>query len=252
MYKSISNVMEVYKRIFAVLPDRMKLGAGPGLPFAVQFTTPRPSVQTCHRGDELDLARIGIATRQGRLRTGLPRLAPAGAAEAHMPDHLESLCDLVELHAVKYKIPLVRLWERVFAAIRDGKLDFGFPDEFEYEYGGRNPAPHYVKHIREQSCVNALFAIENGDAFDPWKQLWVRRMLVSAAAFDKTFPVHRKRPGAKSLVDPLADFIKNRWPGGVPPGISRKEIAKLAQGALGRVVNPKTVTEAKKRLDGKN
>jgi hypothetical protein len=72
-------------------------------------------------------------------------------AEAHMPDNLESLCDLVELRAAKYRIPLVRLWERVFAAIRDGKLDFGFPDEFESEYGGRNPPPRYVKHIINQS-----------------------------------------------------------------------------------------------------
>jgi hypothetical protein len=105
-----------------------------------------------------------------------------------MPDDLESLCDLVEVRAAKHRIPLARLWKRVFAAIRDGKLDFGFPDEFEFEYGGRNPPPHYVNHIRETQCVNALFAIENGDAFDPWKQGWVQRMLVSEVAFDTTFP----------------------------------------------------------------
>jgi hypothetical protein len=105
-----------------------------------------------------------------------------------MPDSPKSLCDLVELWAAKNHIPLARAWKRVFAAIRDGKLDFGFPDEFKAEYGGRNPPQRYVNYIRETQCVNALFAIENGDAFPPWTQLWVQRMLVSEAAFDETFP----------------------------------------------------------------
>src|SRR5262245_58417300 len=101
-----------------------------------------------------------------------------------MPDNLESLCELVEIRAAEHPIPLARLWERVLAAIRDGELDFGFPDEFEEEYGGRSPSPHFA-HLVQERCTNALFAIKNGDAFDPWKQLWVRRMLVSAAAFDE-------------------------------------------------------------------
>jgi hypothetical protein len=170
-----------------------------------------------------------------------------------MPYNLESrLCDLVELGAAQYRIPLARLWERVFATIRDGKLDFGFPDEFESEYGGRNPPPHYVKHIREISCVNALFAIENDDAFDFWKQLWVRRMLVSAAAFDKTlFPADQKqRPGPKSQVDLLVDFLKRKFPGG-PPSITNKQIAKLFKediGEFGKFVSDRTVSRAKKRL----
>jgi hypothetical protein len=128
-----------------------------------------------------------------------------------MPDDLESLCDLVELQAVKDGSPLDQLWKLVFAAIRDGKLDFAYPDEFEREYGGRNPPPHLVEHIRRTRCVNALFAIENGDAFDPWKQGWVRRMLVSRAAFDEwpngrqTVSQHKSRPGPKSK---KAAFLK--------------------------------------------
>jgi hypothetical protein len=172
-----------------------------------------------------------------------------------MPDDLESLCDLVELRAAKNHIPLALLWERVFATIRDGQLDFGFPDEFEFEYGGRNPPPHYVNQIRETRCVSALAAIENGDAFPPWTQLWVRRMLVSAAAFDKVlFPAHQKqRPGPEALVGPLADFIKNKFLDGVPPGITRKQIAQMAKDAIGAVVSVKTVTRAKKLLsDGTN
>jgi hypothetical protein len=167
-----------------------------------------------------------------------------------MPDNLESLCDLVEIRAAKYRIPFAQLWERVFAAIRDGKLDFGFPDEFEAEYGGRNPPPQYVNHIRKQLCVNALFAIENGDAFDPWKQLWVRRMLVSAAAFDKTlFPADQKRrTGPKSLVDALVDFLNKKFPGGVPPGRTRKDLAKMAENTVGRIVDQRTVSRAIKKL----
>jgi hypothetical protein len=145
-----------------------------------------------------------------------------------MPDSLESLCDLVELRAAKYHIPLARLWERVFAAIRDGKLDFGFPDEF-VEYGGRKPPQHSVNYIRETQCVNALFAIENGDAFPPWTQLWVRRMLVSEAAFDKTlFPAEQKqRRGPKSQVDRLVEFLKQKFPHGLPP-IPNKQIVEMA------------------------
>ena len=177
-------------------------------------------------------------------------------AEARMPTSLKGLCDLVELRAAKHRIPLVRLWERVFAAIRDGQLDFGFPDEFESEYGGRNPPPHYVNHIRETRCVNALSAIKNGDAFDPWKELWVRRMLVSAAAFDKVlFRAHQKqRPGPQPLVDPLADFIKNKFPDGVPAGITNKQIAVMAKVAIGTIVSEKTVSRAKTKLlsDGTN
>jgi hypothetical protein len=158
-----------------------------------------------------------------------------------VPDNLESLCDLVEIRAAEHSIPIARLWERVFAVIRDGELDFRFPDEFEAEYGGRNPSPHDVRHIRETLCVNALFAIENGDAFPPWGQLWVRRMLVSAAAFDKTlFPEDQKRrPGSKSLVDPLVDFLKKTFPGGMPPGLKRKEIARLAKDTIGVEVSEK-------------
>jgi hypothetical protein len=173
-------------------------------------------------------------------------------AEAHMPANLVSLCDLVELRAATHHIPLVRLWKLVFAAIRDGKLDFGFPDEFEFEYGGRNPPVHHAKHIKEIQCVNALCAIENGDAFAPWSQLWVRRMLVSPETFDKAFPAGRNRPGPKSLIKPLADFIKSEFPNRVPAGTTREEIARRAKSTLGRLVNPKTVTEARKLLDGRN
>ena len=133
-----------------------------------------------------------------------------------MPDDLVSLCDLVEVRAMEYRIPLVRLWERVFAAIRDGKLDFGFPDEFESEYGGRNPPPHRVKHIRENQCVSALSAIENCDAVPPWSQLWVRRMLVSEAAFDKAlFPADH--PDEPTNTDPASGTKRGRrqydfWP----------------------------------------
>jgi hypothetical protein len=169
-----------------------------------------------------------------------------------MPDDLKSLYDLVEIRAATHRIPLARLWEQVFAAIRDGKLDFGFPDEFELEYGGRNPPPHCVEHIRKTRCVEALSAIKNSDAFEPWKQLWVRRMLVAPETFEGAFPADRKRPGAKSLVKPLARFIKSKWPEGVPPGTTREEIARQAKDILGRVVSPRTVTEARKWLDGRN
>jgi hypothetical protein len=170
-------------------------------------------------------------------------------AEAHMPANLVSLCDLVELRAAKHHIPLVRLWKLVFAAIRDAKLDFGYPDEFESEYGGHNPPPHYVKHIREVQCVNALSAIENGDAFAPWSQLWVQRMLVSAGAFDKTlFPADKKqRRGPKPLVSTLADFLKKTFPAGLAH-ITNKQIAEMARNAIGRPVSEKTVTRARKRL----
>jgi hypothetical protein len=173
-----------------------------------------------------------------------------------MPDSLESLCDLVELRAAEHPTPLARLWERVFAAIRDGKLDFGFPDELELEYGGRNPPPHRVNYIRETLCVSALRAIENGDAFPPWTQLWVRRMLVSAAAFDKVlFSAHPKqRPGPKSLVDLLVGFLKQTFPGGLPRHITDKQIAQKVENAFGRTVSTKTVARARKKLlsDGTN
>src|SRR5258708_21227036 len=156
-----------------------------------------------------------------------------------MPDNLESLCDLAERRAVEHRKPLARLFERVFAAIRDGKLDFAYPDEFERDYGSLKhriplvlpwaPDDAPKNHI-EILCTSALRAIENGDAFPPWTQGWVRRILVSAAAFDKTlFPADQKqRPGPESLVEPLADFIKNTFPNGVPPGMTRKAIAKQA------------------------
>ena len=173
-----------------------------------------------------------------------------------MPDNLERLCDLVELRAAKHRTPLVRLWARVFAAIRDGKLDFGFPDEFELEYGGRNPPPHHVNYIRETQCDSALRAIENGDAFPPWTQLWVRRMLVSATAFEKAlFPARQKqRTGPEPLVEPLADFLKKKFPKGVPPGVTRKQIARMAKDHIGVEVSAKTVTRAKNKLlsDGTN
>jgi hypothetical protein len=127
-----------------------------------------------------------------------------------MPDSLQSLCDLVELRAAKHHIALTRLWKQVFAAIRDGELDFGFPDEFESEYGSlkhriplpRPWAPDQVPEIMiETLCDSALRAIESGDAFDPWKQGWVRHMLVSAAAFDKAlFPADQNEPLKDAVV----------------------------------------------------
>jgi hypothetical protein len=169
-------------------------------------------------------------------------------AVAHMQDNLESLCDLVQIRAMKHHIPFARLWKRVFVAIRDGQLDFGFPDEFEHEYGGRNPPPPYVKHIREIQCVNALFAIQNGE--DPWMGMWVRRMLVSATAFDTIlFPLREKRRvGPKSLTTPVANFIQEKFPDGVPDAVTRKEIARLANPAIGKTVSEKTVSRAIKKL----
>jgi hypothetical protein len=109
-----------------------------------------------------------------------------------LPDNLESLCDLVELRAVKDGIPLAQAWKLVFAAIRDGKLDFAYPDG--------KPSPDYAeKVIRKTQCVNALFAIEHPEAspcdpFLPWGRLWVRRMLVSTAAFEALLKGHQSAP----------------------------------------------------------
>jgi hypothetical protein len=167
-----------------------------------------------------------------------------------MPDNLESLCDLVEIRAVQHCTPLAQLWKRVFAVIRDGQLGFGFPDEFEREYGGRNPSPYHVKYTREILCVSALSAIENCDAFPPWTQLWVRRMLVSAVAFDKAlFPADQKQPvGRKSVAEPVADFLRKKFPNGPPPHLLNKQIARMAEDAIGMKVSTKTVTRAKKLL----
>jgi hypothetical protein len=146
-------------------------------------------------------------------------------------------------------VPLTRLWERVFVAIREGELDFGFPDELQFEYGGRNPPLHYVKFIREIQCVNALLAIKNGDAFEPWKQPWVRNMLVSAAAFDKTLlPADQiRRPGPKSLVDWLVDFLEKKFPNGVPP-MTHKQIVRMVEAVAGKNLSERTVSRAKKLL----
>src|SRR5258708_36414732 len=154
-----------------------------------------------------------------------------------MPDNLESLCDLAERRAVEHRKPLARLFERVFAAIRDGKLDFAYPDEFERDYGSLKhriplvlpgaPDDAPKTHI-EILCTSALRAIENGDAFPPWTQLWVRRMLVSAAAFDKAlFPADQKQPvGRDNQVNPFADFLIKTFPDGVPAGVTREDIAR--------------------------
>jgi hypothetical protein len=185
-----------------------------------------------------------------------------------MPDNLESLCDLVEIRASTYPMPLARLWQWVFTAIRDGKLDFGFPDGFESEYGG---PPHYVNYtrenyvnfIRESRCVSALRAIENGDAFPPWTQFWVRRMLVSAAAFDRwlkeenrrrQFPAHKKRQaGAKSTAVIIRDFIERTYPGGVPASVTNQEIANAAHnaGIVGRGGNPVNERTVRRGRGGK-
>jgi hypothetical protein len=150
-----------------------------------------------------------------------------GALSLRLSDHnLQSLGDLVELRAVEHRTPLARLWERVFAAIRDGKLDFGFPDEFEPAYGSlkhRIPIPRPWEpddvpesHI-ETLCKSALSAIKNCDAFPPWGQLWVRRMLVSAAAFDKAlFPAHQTRGNESALVAE----IEKRLSAGEIPGVT--------------------------------
>jgi hypothetical protein len=80
----------------------------------------------------------------------------------------------------------------------------------------------------------------------------VRHMLVSLATFDKAlFPADKKR-GQKCLVDRLADFIRKEFPNGVPPGVTNKQIAQMAEAAIGKVVSTKTVTRAKKKSDGTN
>jgi hypothetical protein len=189
-----------------------------------------------------------------------------------MPDSLESLCDVVELSATEHRIPLARLWERVFAAIRDGDLDFGFPDEFESAYGNLKhriplPRPWAPDHVPESQietlCTSALRAIENGDAFPPWTQLWVRRMLVSAAAFDKwikeenrkrQFPAHKKRQaGAKSTAVAISDFIERTYPGGVPASVTNQEIANTAHnaGIVGRDGNPVNERTVRRARGGK-
>jgi hypothetical protein len=173
-----------------------------------------------------------------------------------MSDNLESrLCDLVEQRATEHHESLARLWKRVFTAIRDRKLDF---DETEPKYAGRNPPPlpydpppHHVRlnYIRETLCVSALSAIENGDDLPPWGQAWVKRMLVSAAAFDKMlFPADPKQPvGRTNLAEPLADFLKKAFPDGLPPSIARENIARMAKGTVG-IVSLRTVSRAKKLL----
>jgi hypothetical protein len=188
-----------------------------------------------------------------------------------MPDDLKNLCDLVELRAA-HREPLVRLWEKVFAAIRDRKLDFAYPDEFEPAYGSlkhRIPLPRPWAQDRkpeimiETLCTNALRAIENGDAFPPWGQGWVQRMLVSAAAFDKwlkeenrrrQFPAHKKRQaGAKSTAVIIRDFIERTYPGGVPASVTNQEIANTAHnaGIVGRDGNPVNERTVRRARGGK-
>jgi hypothetical protein len=174
-----------------------------------------------------------------------------------MPNNPENLCGLVQRRAVKHGMSLDELWKLVFAAIRDGKLDFEFPSGSPYRRLKDRIAlaqlwtPDVVPTTEiEMRCNDALRAIENRDAVTPWTQPWVRDMLVSAAAFDKVlFSAHPKQqPGPDPLVDPLADFIKKKYPTGVPRGITRKKIARLAKDTIGVEVSEKTVTRAKKKL----
>jgi hypothetical protein len=117
----------------------------------------------------------------------------------------------------------------------------------ESDYGGRNPPPDCVEHIRGNLCVNALFAIKNGDAFGPWKAPWVQAMLVSAAAFDKVlFPADRRqRPGPKPR---FSDWFSERYPSGAPSGYTHKELAMKAKDSVGRIVDSRTVSRAIKKL----
>jgi hypothetical protein len=159
----------------------------------------------------------------------------------------ESLCDLIETRSAQHCIGRRKLWEWTLTAIRDRVLIWEFPDDVEPD-----PQMAHVEMVRT-ACIGALPAIKSGS--DPSKWWWCRRLMISPAAFDKwlkevlrnnKFPPRAKRSaGAKPTPrEKIKEFVDGKYPKGLPPGVTYKDVAKAAEGTVGRIVDVRTVSRA--------
>jgi len=159
----------------------------------------------------------------------------------------EVLCDLVETRSAQYSIPRRKLWSWAFTAILDSILIPDSPGDasLDTEFG--------IGVAWRRKITDALSALER-QSTDPSKWNWTGALVFSSAAFDtwlkgalrdnKFPPRSKRRAGAKSSRDKLAAFIANKYPNDVPPGVTYKEIAKQAKGAVGKIVHERTVRRA--------
>jgi hypothetical protein len=112
-------------------------------------------------------------------------------------------------------------------------------------------------------AVQLLNAVVTGN-FDPAKTGWGRENTASETAFDKwldkrlkeakrshQFPgCPKRRPGSKPVLrEKIADFIKDEYPDGLPPGVTNKEIGRRAKDRLrlDRTPSERTVRRASGR-----
>jgi hypothetical protein len=97
------------------------------------------------------------------------------------------------------------------------------------------------------------------DHYDPAHSHWTRTVMFDEMPFDKwlsnRLKVHRRRqvqpkrrPGAKlTSREKLASFIAEKYPSGIPAGMTNKQIAKEFHAATAISVSERTVRRAQGR-----
>jgi hypothetical protein len=146
-----------------------------------------------------------------------------------MPVEQTSLCDLVEDNSARYGIAPRRLWKWALDAIATDILKPILPEGYSidttFDYGGQ------VVTIRKLiTTASALL-----ERIDPSSWWWLKHLFFDPVGFQiwvekslraHSIVVHPKRPAGRRVTsrEIVSSFIAQRYPHGVPAGLTYKSI----------------------------
>jgi hypothetical protein len=173
-----------------------------------------------------------------------------GASAERLANTLERVCDLIETRSAQHAIARRTLWKWVFDAVLGEALrPDGMSLDAEFSHGAFG-----LPFTLRQLIKHELRGWEQHN-HDPSRWSWIDTIRFSPAGFDRwlkeamrahRFPTRpKRRAGAKpTLREQIKEFVDDRYPEGVPPKVTNKEIAVEAKERIGKIVHERTVGRA--------
>jgi hypothetical protein len=160
-----------------------------------------------------------------------------------------SLRDLIEGGAARFGVAPRSLWKWTLTAIAHNDIiPEGIALDAKFNHGGRPLTWRMV-------VIETLQAI---DRFNPSDANWARTMMFDSVSFDawlrkalraQRISVHpRRAAGNKRILrEEVEAFVHEKYPSGIPAGISNKQIARDFYAKTGRDVSERTIRRSQGR-----
>ena len=147
-----------------------------------------------------------------------------------MAGERENLRDLIESRAADHGVPLRKLWKWTLQAILSDVIAPILPEGKSLDV----PFPHGGRSLTWRTVIKTV--LPTIDSYGPPGHDWTGTLMFDVAGFDmwlksalkdRRMPVHpKRRAGAKQTRrEKVKLFIEEKYPSGIPPGVTYKQIA---------------------------